>query len=63
MISWTIVEPGARGEHKEFFHRRISDGDTSDGVRASMDHDVAAKHRKIAPVPAGLLDISWRSDN
>ena len=61
-VAWSndqldIVEPRARDEHEEFFHRRISDRETSDGLRASMDHDVSAKHRKIPPVPTGLLDI------
>ena len=62
-VAWSddqldIVEAGPGDEHEEFFHRRISDGDTSDGLRASMDHDIAAKDRKIAPIPTGLLDIS-----
>ncbi len=58
MISWTLSRPGAGDEHEQFFHRRISDRDTSDGLRASMDHDVTAKDRKLTPVSTGLLDIS-----
>ena len=53
-----LVKPGARDHDKEFFDGRIADGETSNGLGASMDHDVAAKDRKVAPVRTGPLDIS-----